>query len=217
MNPRTKKNRNSRTKKNKKSSKTGGKHSSSAKSHSGKHSSSAKSNSGKHSSSAKSNSARSTSSNKHEEICVICHEGFKTDKKNRIKVNDVRAMTDIFTGVNCSHVFHASCIKQWCKEFDCTCPLCKQFLFHDPSVVTRPKSNVTTPDYLSPVDENSDLGIISRTPSSIASSDWYGTNLNQPQNRHTLNVSGRDLSPDFDELRLSDLMGSDRSNRSNQL
>ena len=126
-------------------------------------------------------------------------------------------MTDIFTGVNCPHVFHTSCIKQWCKEFDCTCPLCKQFLFHDPSVVTRPKSNVTTPDYLSPVDENSDLGIISRTPSSIASSDWYGTNLNQPQNRHTLNVSGRDLSPNFDELRLSDLMGSDRSDRSNQL
>ncbi|MAD12065.1 MAG: hypothetical protein CMC04_05025 [Flavobacteriaceae bacterium] len=212
MNPRTKKNRNNRTKKNKNLRKNGGKHSSSAKSNSGKHSSSAKK-----SKSAKSNSARSTSSNKHEEICVICHEGFKTDKKNRVKINDVRAMTDIFTGVNCPHVFHTSCIKQWCKEFDCTCPLCKQFLFHDPSVVTRPKSNVTTPDYLSPVDENSDLGIISRTPSSIASSDWYGTNLNQPQNRHTLNVSGRDLSPNFDELRLSDLMGSDRSDRSNQL
>ena len=212
MNPRTKKNRNNRTKKNKNLRKNGGKPSSSAKSNSGKHSSSAKK-----SKSAKSNSARSTSSNKHEEICVICHEGFKTDKKNRIKINDVRAMTDIFTGVNCPHVFHTSCIKQWCKEFDCTCPLCKQFLFHDPSVVTRPKSNVTTPDYLPPVDENSDLGIISRTPSSIASSDWYGTNLNQPQNRHTLNVSGRDLSPNFDELRLSDLMGSDRSDRSNQL
>ena len=212
MNPRTKKNRNNRTKKNKNLRKNGGKPSSSAKSNSGKHSSSAKK-----SKSAKSNSARSTSSNKHEEICVICHEGFKTDKKNRVKINDVRAMTDIFTGVNCPHVFHTSCIKQWCKEFDCTCPLCKQFLFHDPSVVTRPKSNVTTPDYLPPVDENSDLGIISRTPSSIASSDWYGTNLNQPQNRHTLNVSGRDLSPNFDELRLSDLMGSDRSDRSNQL
>ena len=139
MNPRTKKNRNSRTKKNKNLRKNGGKHSSSAKSNSGKHSSSAKK-----SKSAKQNSARSTSSNKHEEICVICHEGFKTDKKNRVKINDVRAMTDIFTGVNCSHVFHASCVKQWCKEFDCTCPLCKQFLFHDPSVVTRPKSNVTT-------------------------------------------------------------------------
>ena len=206
MNTRTKKNKNSRTKKNKNLRKNGGKHSSSAKSKS------AKSNSAR-SKSAKSNSARSTSSNKHEEICVICHEGLKTDKKNRIKINDVRAMTDIFTGVNCSHVFHASCVKQWCKEFDCTCPLCKQFLFHDPSVVTRPKSNVTTPDYLSPVDENSDLGIISRTPSSIASSDWYGTNPNQPQNRHTLNVSGRDLSPDFEELRLSDLMSSDGSNR----
>ena len=203
-NSRTKKNKNNQTKKNKKSSKNGGKHSSSAK----------KSNSGKHSSSAKkSNSARSTSSSKHEEICVICHEGFQTDKKNRIKINDVRAMTDIFTGVNCPHVFHASCIKLWCKEFDCTCPLCKQFLFHDPSVVTRPKSNVTTPDYLSPVDDNSDLGIISRTPSSIGSSDWYGTNPIQPQNRHTLNVSGRDLSPDFEELRLSDLMSSDRSNQ----
>jgi hypothetical protein len=201
MNTRTKKNRNNRTKKNKNLRKNGGKHSSSAKSNSAR------------SKSAKSNSARSTSSNKHEEICVICHEGFKTDKKNRVKINDVRAMTDIFTGVNCPHVFHASCIKQWCKEFDCTCPLCKQFLFHDPSVVTRAKSNVTTPDYLSPVDENSDLGIISRTPSSIASSDWYGTNQNQPQNRHTLNVSGRDLSPDFDELRLSDLMSSDGSNR----
>ena len=207
MNTRTKKNINSQTKKNKntrtkqKLCKNGGKHSSSAKSNN--------STSGKHA-----KTKNSSSSNKHEEICVICHEGFKTDKKNRIKINDLRAMTDIFTGVNCPHVFHSSCIKQWCKEFDCTCPLCKQFLFHHPSVVTRPKSNVTTPDYLSPLDDdNSDLGIISRTPSSIGSSDWYGTNPMQPQIRHTLNVSGRDLSPDFEELRLSDIMSSNRSNR----
>ena len=44
------------------------------------------------------------------ESCIICTEEFKN--------------TDIVSVLNCDHIYHPKCIKEWCNR-NASCPLCK--------------------------------------------------------------------------------------------
>ena len=44
------------------------------------------------------------------ESCIICTEEFKN--------------TDIVAVLNCDHIYHPKCIKEWCNR-NASCPLCK--------------------------------------------------------------------------------------------
>ena len=57
--------------------------------------------------------------------CAIC--------LNKI---DLRDMRNVFSGVNCIHIFHSDCIKQHCEinnNYFCECPLCRRLLLQDES------------------------------------------------------------------------------------
>ena len=57
--------------------------------------------------------------------CAICFEN--------IDFNDMR---NVFSGVNCIHIFHSDCIKQHCEinnNYFCECPLCRRLLLQDES------------------------------------------------------------------------------------
>ena len=64
-----------------------------------------------------------------DEVCAICLEPLLfSGKKN------------LFSGLNCDHFFHATCISQHCKQYDCKCPLCRRPLFENISVPTPVQS-----------------------------------------------------------------------------
>lgn len=44
------------------------------------------------------------------ESCIICTEEFKN--------------TDVVSVLNCDHIYHPKCIKEWCNR-NASCPLCK--------------------------------------------------------------------------------------------
>ena len=44
------------------------------------------------------------------ESCIICTEDFKN--------------TDVISVLNCDHIYHPKCIKEWCNH-NASCPLCK--------------------------------------------------------------------------------------------
>ena len=47
---------------------------------------------------------------------------------------DLRDMRNVFSGVNCIHIFHSDCIKQHCEinnNYFCECPLCRRLLLQD--------------------------------------------------------------------------------------
>ena len=67
--------------------------------------------------------SKSKSKSPSPETCPICLEPL-----------DFKSRKNLFSGINCDHFFHKNCIKSWCKNnFDCNCPICRQFLFHTPA------------------------------------------------------------------------------------
>ena len=89
--------------------------------------------------------------------CAICLE--------KIDFNDMR---NVFSGVNCIHIFHSDCIKQHCEinnNYFCECPLCRRLLLQDDS-----KKNVSPAlvhpslSPISPNQSNSRTIIINRSP-----------------------------------------------------
>lgn len=64
--------------------------------------------------------------------------------------------TNLFTGINCNHFFHASCIEQWCENYDCKCPLCRKHMFqviHSPLTldeIIQSNARVDTPPPILP-------------------------------------------------------------------
>ncbi|XP_071942382.1 uncharacterized protein [Antedon mediterranea] len=50
-----------------------------------------------------------------EDICAVCHE-------------DVNADIEKLNKLECGHLFHDSCIKQWIQTRERTCPLCRTFI-----------------------------------------------------------------------------------------
>lgn len=67
---------------------------------------------------------------------------------------DLRDMRNVFSGVNCIHIFHSDCIKQHCEinnNYFCECPLCRRLLLQDES--KKNVSPIVQPS-LSPISPN---------------------------------------------------------------
>ena len=88
--------------------------------------------------------------------CAICLEN--------IDFNDMR---NVFSGVNCIHIFHSDCIKQHCeinKNYFCECPLCVRLLLQDESKKNVSPLNQPSLSPISPNQSNSRTIIINRSP-----------------------------------------------------
>ena len=80
---------------------------------------------------------------------------------------DLRDMRNVFSGVNCIHIFHSDCIKQHCEinnNYFCECPLCRRLLLQDES--KKNVSPIVQPSLspISPNQSNSRTIIINRSP-----------------------------------------------------
>ena len=88
--------------------------------------------------------------------CAICLE--------KIDFNDMR---NVFSGVNCIHIFHSDCIKQHCEinnNYFCECPMCRRLLLQDN--LKKNVSPLVQPSMspISPNQSNSRTIIINRSP-----------------------------------------------------
>jgi hypothetical protein len=88
--------------------------------------------------------------------CAIC-----------LKKIDLRDMRNVFSGVNCIHIFHSDCIKQHCEinnNYFCECPLCRRLLLQDESKKNVSPLRQPSLSPISPNQSNSRTIIINRSP-----------------------------------------------------
>lgn len=83
-------------------------------------------------SSSSNNKGKKTKTSPEEENCAICLDPLLYQSKK-----------NLFSGLNCDHFFHATCIGQHCKQYDCKCPLCRRPLFAAPTPVQRQPLDLT--------------------------------------------------------------------------